>query len=534
MYTAHFGLKEAPFSITPDPRYLYMSEGHREALAHLLYGIGEGGGFVQLTGEVGTGKTTLCRCFLEQLPPHVDVALILNPRLTAVELLATVCGELRIPYPAGTTSLKVLVDALYRHLLAAHERGRRTVLIIDEAQNLPTEVLEQIRLLTNLETTREKLLQIILIGQPELIRLLERPELRQLAQRVTARYHLRPFSPEDTRACVRHRLEMAGQSGTIFSEAAIRRVHRLSGGVPRLISIICDRALLGAYAQDRDRVDARTVRRARAEVLGRRAVSRLPRAARWIAGAALVGAAAASVWIVFTPRPLALRGPEAQAVPAPGSQAEAVKLADLLVDPAIAADRDAAYQSLLARWGVPSDRSKGGPPCGRERVDGLACLTRVGTWRKLRAFNLPAVIELATPAGEQRYATVTALDEERVTLAFGEATFTFAQNEVERFWEGPFTLLWKPPTLGSELIEPGMRGRDVERFRQRLDEIDGQPAGGRRRNVYDDDLKARVVAFQRSRSLVPDGIVGPETLVHLSTAVRDGSIPLLRPAVASR
>src|SRR5919201_4070009 len=236
MYLGHFGLKEPPFSITPDPRYLYMTERHREALAHLLYGIGQGGGFVQLTGEVGTGKTTLCRCLLEQVPPEVDVALLFNPKLTSFELLAAVCDELRIPYPEGTTSLKVLVDALYRHLLDAHARGRRTVLIVDEAQDLSAEVLEQIRLLTNLETTREKLLQIILIGQPELITLLEREDLRQLAQRITARYHLEPFAADETRAYIRHRLQIAGRTRGLFTEAAMRTVHAASRGIPRLIN----------------------------------------------------------------------------------------------------------------------------------------------------------------------------------------------------------------------------------------------------------------------------------------------------------
>src|SRR5512143_3507235 len=207
VYTGHFGLTEAPFSITPDPRYLYMSDRHREGLAHLLYGIGEGGGFVQLTGEVGTGKTTLCRCLLEQLPPEVDVALILNPKLTDVELLAAVCDELRIEYPSGTTSRKLLIDRLYQHLLDAHERGRRTVLIIDEAQDLAPDVLEQVRVLTNLETSTRKLLQIILIGQPELIRLLDQDDLRQVAQRVIARYHLLPFSERDTSAYIRRRLQ---------------------------------------------------------------------------------------------------------------------------------------------------------------------------------------------------------------------------------------------------------------------------------------------------------------------------------------
>src|SRR5215470_6333852 len=292
MYTAHFGLTEAPFSMTPDPRYLYMSERHREALAHLLYGIGEGGGFVQLTGEVGTGKTTLCRCLLEQLPPEVDVALILNPKLTDIELLAAVCDELGIAYPAGTESRKVLVDKLYRYLLDAHGRGRRTVLIIDEAQDLAPDVLEQIRLLTNLETSTWKLLQIILIGQPELIRLLGRDDLRQLAQRVVARYHLSPFALEDTRAYIRHRMEVAGQKEKIFSDAAMRQAHLASRGIPRLINAICDRALLGAYAQDQRRVDGATMRRAAREVLGGPPPSRATRLWQWVAAVGTVAAIA--------------------------------------------------------------------------------------------------------------------------------------------------------------------------------------------------------------------------------------------------
>src|SRR6185436_1901090 len=232
MYLAHFGLREPPFSITPDPRFLYMSGRHREALAHLVYGVGEHGGFVQLTGEVGTGKTSVCRCLLEQLPPHVDLALVFNPRLSPVELLATVCDELRITYPAGTTSAKELVDRLHRHLLEAHTGGRRTVLIIDEAQSLSPDVLEEVRLLTNLETTREKLLQVILIGQPELAAILEQPKLRQLAQRVTARYHLEPLSRMETRAYIRHRLAVAGRGRAAFTAAALRTLHRRSRGIP--------------------------------------------------------------------------------------------------------------------------------------------------------------------------------------------------------------------------------------------------------------------------------------------------------------
>jgi general secretion pathway protein A len=306
MYSSHFGLTEAPFSITPDPRFLYMSERHREGLAHLLFGIQQPGGFVQLTGEVGTGKTTLCRCLLEQLPPKVDVALVLNPRVTAVEFLATVCDELWIRYPSGTTSVKALVDALYRYLLETHGSGRRSVLIVDEAQNLSVDVLEQIRLLTNLETAAEKLLQIILIGQPELLRLLERRELRQLAQRITARYHLRQFARPETCGYIGHRIRVAGRSDAIFTPAAMRLVHRLSGGIPRLINVICDRALLGAYAHDRHRVDAARVRRASREVRGEIPRSWRLRRLAWGFGLGMLGLALIGAAILVTPGQISL------------------------------------------------------------------------------------------------------------------------------------------------------------------------------------------------------------------------------------
>ena len=193
MYTSFFGLNEKPFSITPDPRYLFLSERHAEALAHLLYGVTESGGFIQLTGEVGTGKTTVVRSLLEQMPKHTEFALVLNPRLTAHEFLVAICEELRLPLtPEERRSDKEIVDALNLRLLQAHAEGHRVVLIVDEAQNLSPEVLEQIRLLTNLETAKQKLLQIILIGQPELRELLARADMRQIAQRITGRFHLEP------------------------------------------------------------------------------------------------------------------------------------------------------------------------------------------------------------------------------------------------------------------------------------------------------------------------------------------------------
>src|SRR5277367_2509031 len=282
MYTSFFGLAEKPFAITPDPRYLYLSERHAEALAHLLYGINESGGFIQLTGEVGTGKTTVVRTLLSRVPHHADVAVILNPRVTPVEFLLTICEELGLEIAeADRSSVKQMVDALNQRLLSAHAEGRRIIVIVDEAQNLSAEVLEQVRLLTNLETPTQKLLQIILIGQPELRELLDRTELRQLAQRITGRYHLNPLSREETQGYVRHRLRVAGAIDEIFTPAALRELHRVSFGVPRVINVACDRALLGAYTQDKRKITPALVRRAAGEVYGRHFA---PRWLAWLAG----------------------------------------------------------------------------------------------------------------------------------------------------------------------------------------------------------------------------------------------------------
>ena len=286
MYLGYYGLHEPPFSITPDPRFVHLSERHRDALAHLLFGIdkGGGGGFVQLTGEVGTGKTTLSRLLLEQLPDNARIALVLNPRQNAIELLETICEELRIDITGKRGSAKALVDALNVYLLDAYAKGLRVVLLIDEAQNLPADALEQVRLLTNLETDTQKLLQILLLGQPELRSLLARPELRQLAQRITARYHLTPLDAQETAEYLRHRWRVAGGQKFPFEAKAIRRLHARSGGVPRLLNVIAERALLAGYARDAASIDARLVDAAADEVLPPRARRRWP----WLAAGAVV------------------------------------------------------------------------------------------------------------------------------------------------------------------------------------------------------------------------------------------------------
>ena len=271
MYKEYFGLKENPFSIAPDPHYFYMSEGHREALAHLVYGINSDGGFILLTGEVGTGKTTVCRCLLEHLPKDAEIAFILNPKLTVEELLASICDEFGISYPAGNRSNKIFVSAINDYLLNAHEEGKQAILIIEEAQNLSVEVLEQIRLLTNLETNQRKLLQIVLLGQPELKDMLAQPQLRQLSQRVTARYHLGPLTKDEVSAYVNHRLSVAGlvRNG-LFSEAILKKLFLLTGGIPRIINVVCDRALIGAFAQGKDCVNKKTLVTAAREVSGKK------------------------------------------------------------------------------------------------------------------------------------------------------------------------------------------------------------------------------------------------------------------------
>ena len=349
MYAAHFGLKREPFSIAPDPRYLFMSERHREALAHLLYGVRGGGGFVLLTGEIGAGKTTVCRCFLEQVPKRCNVAYIFNPKLTALELLQSVCEEFRIPVASrdgGAPTLKDHVDALNEYLLRTHAAGQNSVLIIDEAQNLSIDVLEQLRLLTNLETNERKLLQIILIGQPELRDMLLKPELEQLAQRVVARFHLDPLAEEETAHYIKHRLSVAGMNGLIpFDREARHRIFELTRGVPRRINLLCDRALLGAYASGRQRVDKAIVEKAANEVFDRRdgGAWRPTRKAVLAAGAALgvVAVAAAALWIGGAWRHSTAADPAAAAASAASSAARAAS-ASAAPAPASAAPAPAA------------------------------------------------------------------------------------------------------------------------------------------------------------------------------------------------
>ncbi|RZA32037.1 MAG: peptidoglycan-binding protein [Lysobacteraceae bacterium] len=509
MYNHYFHLKGAPFSIAPDPRYLFMSERHREALAHLLYGVGSGGGFVLLTGEIGAGKTTVCRCFIEQIPENCRLAYIFNPRLSVEELLLSVCDEFRIELPpAGTPlGLKGYVDAINRYLLEAHAQGLNNVLVIDEAQNLSAEVLEQLRLLTNLETSERKLLQIILIGQPELRTLLARPELEQLAQRVIARYHLGPLSEAETGAYVAHRMAVAGASGTPFPLALTPIIHALTHGVPRRINLLCDRALLGAYVENSPQVTRQILKKAAAEVFAGEPPSarrlRMPLVAGGVLAAMAVSAAA---WQALPARAPAAK-PVAQAA-APGG-AGAAKAASSV--PPVQADEDNALRELAALWGQPLEGAK---PCEAALRLELRCHQGRGGLYELRLLDRPAVVTLHE-GPRTGYAVLSALDGDSVTLSAGArrekidlATF------VARFG-GEFTTFWRMPRGFREELAEGARGPDVDWLAGRLAGLDGTPAPQAGRPL-DAAARKSLQRFQAAQNLKADGLAGPRTYMRLN------------------
>jgi general secretion pathway protein A len=528
MYSSFFGLNEKPFSITPDPRYLFLSERHAEALAHLVYGINEAGGFIQLTGEVGTGKTTVVRSLLTQAPKHAEIALILNPRMTPAEFLLAICEELRLTVPPGSErSLKDLVDLLSRHLLKAHADGKRIVLVVDEAQNLAPEVLEQVRLLTNLETETQKLLQIILIGQPELRELLGRVELRQLAQRITGRYHLDPLSAEEASAYVRHRLRVAGATREIFSNGALREIQRFSGGVPRLINIISDRALLGAFTEDRHAVSASVVRRAAGEVLGR---SFQPRWLPWTAAAGVAAIAITSAALLL-PRFLAARAPAPVVVaappPKPAPVAPAPNLDQLLGTYGAETDPDNAFNKLFALWSL---RYVAGTtdPCSQALQAGLECLTQRGSLAQLRLFNRPAVLNVIDSTGRAHQVVLAGLDDEHAQVDLGGAQREIGIGDLSRSWFGDYVLLWRPAVGGSQPLALGARNARVRWLRDSLRRVNGLPAEPVPNDRFDPELVTLVEEFQRRNRLAVDGIAGVQTQVALDAALNDAATPFLR------
>ena len=545
MYTSFFGLNERPFSITPDPRYLYMSERHAEALAHLIYGVKESGGFIQLTGEVGTGKTTLVRSLLQQLPEFADVAVVLNSQLSRVEFLSSICEELHIELPEQRNSIKALTDVLNIYLLKNHSLGRRTILIVDEAQNLRVDVLEQVRLLTNLETAKQKLLQIILIGQPELRELLARNDMRQLAQRITGRYHLEPLTRDETSAYIDHRLKVAGAIGPIFSGAAKRDLFRLSGGVPRMINVIADRALLGAYTLEEREVTPELVRAAVNEVYDRPPVGFAWWQRPWWAHpAGLVGLGATGLLIVLvsafaglqwlrlnrepaeTPTAMAQLATPVAPVAVPDSGAPIIPLAPLLKASAGRTGTDTAFRTLFRLWSVDL-KSDAKRPCVQAEEGGLHCLYQRGTLDQLRTLGLPVILTLRDGNSDPHQVVLAGLGPQTAVVNIGGTEFRVANSELEQLWFGESLLLWRPGTSSVKSFLPGMRDPDVRWLRASLARIQGKPADPMESDVYDEALAGRVRDYQRERRLPVDGMAGYATQVAINSDLGDGEMPRL-------
>jgi general secretion pathway protein A len=499
VYEAHYGFTEKPFNLTPDPKYLYLSARHTEAYAHLEFGRKERGGFVLITGEVGTGKTTLARYFLGHVGDQAATAVVLYPALSAAELLQSILDDLHV-VPKGT-SLKELVDALHAFLVQSRAAQRNVILLIDEAQDLAPEVLEQVRLISNLETDTEKLIQIVLMGQSELREMLARRDLRQLAQRVTARYHLMPLSSEETNQYIRHRLSVAGGEGkVVFTSGALAAIHSLSGGIPRLINLICDRALLGGYVQGTRIIHTALVRRAALEVRGddrprRRVVGRYA-----AIGAVLVVAAAAAILWARTlapgaapplpsptpdaPRPSVAPTPPPTPPPPPTADVEPVLLA-LSRD----ASRDGAISEIQALW----------------RTSALQRTALRTYMDQVRRLDLPVVLEMFHPARRDTcFLALVGLDEQTALVASGTGTpLRVAVKDLDRLWTRQAIVFWKD----SESVAGGDPARASAWARQVLQRLGYESASP--------DLSGTLARFQRDLELAPDGVLGSRTLMAL-------------------
>lgn len=537
MYHQYFGLNEAPFSIAVNPRYLFMSARHRDALAHLLYGVGSGGGFILLTGEVGTGKTTINRCLLEQLPQDTDVAIILNPALNALELLASACDELGIEYDTQSPTLKTLTDKLHEFLLENHANARNTVLMIDEAQHLDFDVLEQIRLLTNLETNSQKLLQIILIGQPELAQLLSRPELRQLSQRITARYNLEPLNLEETRAYIRHRLSVAGLIGNreIFPDSVVRGLFKRTRGIPRLINVLCDRILLGAYGQNKLQADRKMLQVAAQEVMGddpgfsanrfwvqRKSLTLIVVLLIGVGGAVGVGLMSGAesytegmqlgAGVTVPQKTLTIVAEPAKAMqtarPAPEGE-----LLEEQTAPAWLMPPDTALSQL---WALYSAQPPPEEICIGEVQQGLVCvIEKAQTWQELTQFNRPIVLDMVTPERFSASVLLLGIQGRSAKVLDRNGISDVPLAELGPSWRGTYRFLWQPPVGFSGPLLVGQRSRTVAEVANLFAQLDGQKTS-LTGDAFNAALKQRVILFQRQFGLKDDGVVGMRTLLKLN------------------
>ncbi len=529
MYHAYFGIDDQAFSIAVNPRYMYMSTQHKEALAHLLYGVNSGG-FVMLTGEVGTGKTTIIRCLLEQLPDTADLAIVLNPSANARDLICSICDEFKIDYDRAEKSIKVLTDTLTQFLIANHQQGHKSIVLIDEAQLLRVSTLEQVRLLTNLETNTQKLLQIILVGQPELNDLLAKPDLRQLSQRITARYHLRPLSEKETEAYIKHRLNVAGlpPGRQPFSAKIFRRIYQITYGIPRLINVLCDRMLLGAYSRDTTQIDANICKQAALEVLGDIPHIKPQSNTAWtmVAGSSIAAALLVAVvaWLWWGQHPTVTPPHTATPVSAPLQSPSETVISTKTPEPANLEksesaqywvySSEAALRAITDALGILTIGHKA--LCEQLEAMNWDCVTeQVDTWGHLSALNRVGVMSIVTPSRERAFVSLMGLSSDTAWVLHNTEVQPVPIKTLGKLWDGEFTYYWRKPVGFSEPIGRGSRGPLVQWLAKQFAILDQQPTP-LATTVFNRALQTRVKLFQQTHGLEDDGFVGQNTLLKLN------------------
>jgi general secretion pathway protein A len=571
IYLQHFALKREPFSIVPDPDFLYPSQQHRQAVAHLKYGLDREGGFILLTGEVGTGKTTLTRTMLQRIPAHVRVAYVLNSKLNETDLLASICDELAIKRQKSKnlSFSKICIDALNQDLLASHAKGQKTLIVIEEAQNLSADVLETLRLLSNLETNTHKLLHILLVGQPELLEILGQKQLRQLNQRVVSRFHLLPLDQSELPNYINHRLHHAGAAGPIFDQGCIKMLFRLTKGVPRLINLICHQSLLAAYSLGAKSVSPALVKDASVEILsgldnGKPSTSNKPLIVLLLLVLVMVSV------FMFLPRStldslallVAVDKPNAEIVTSKaenivskgtGPTAEDVNenynellvVNDLVADSVEQSDTlsfiveesiigsgftetSNPLVNLLAAWSIASSEVYSPEAfAGIATTFGLQSekVTQAAPWM-LNAIDRPGIVVLNENGGLLKSYLLTYIDDDSVTLKMKNGEIDLDLDQFKDRWTGSFLYLWRPHKEFDLLMQGDTDQLAMSWLQEKLsmdDEgIEKVIAGGR----YTEAVKDQVVGFQRRHGLKADGIVGRQTLMRLNELF-DDEIPRL-------
>ncbi|SKC33621.1 Putative general secretion pathway protein A [Photobacterium piscicola] len=526
MYQDFFGINEAPFSIVPSARFLYLSERHREALTHMLSGLTDGGGFGLLTGEVGTGKTTVLRAMISRLPQQAQVAVILNPALSSHDLLATICDELGLSY-RDEASFKQLTDIIYQHLIANHAAGRQTLLLVDEAQHLMPDVLEQLRLLTNLETDSRKLLKVVLIGQPELQQLLQQERLRQLAQRITSRYHLLPLTETEVSEYIHYRLNAVDCLYSVFNASIVSYIAKQTQGVPRLINLVCDKSMQLACQGGTHSVTKAMAVQACEDILSwqvpsvtssRSSLAWLP----WTIAAALCGVMATVTWQYWPQTPtsaLSLTTVSSSPAVTPNTAPlkKAVVSTEIRLVTAINDSRNQrnAMQSLYKLWGF--DTALNQATCATSARIALTCFSGSTTLTRLGLINRPVIVTLKDGQQQPFYAVVYAITSDRIELLLDKQRISVTPAWFEARWSGHFSLLWRPPLGDKTTIRFGQSGARVAWLNQQLNAFLGDD--GPQVSYFNQTILDKLRRFQRAQDIAADGIAGPMTLMILDSAL---------------